>query len=844
MPYHYAIFRNKSSLFMKHFFYIITTILLTSQTAFAQGLRFYGAEQPIDERTSYNVFDNRQPVFSGCFDIEFDISFFPDREIGYIIRIKNETSNTVYNLFYDAQGPEIKFRFNEEGKSILINARIDKHQTEDRQWDRMKISFDLVGDSIKLDFNGHVFAAHCADLPDRYSPVIVFGRSEHIIDVPSFAIKDLSVGNDEKRFSFRFRENEGSRVHEANGRLLGRVDNPVWMINDAYHWRFVTSLKAATVAGANYNRNKKEIYYFTRDSLTIYNVRSGDVRTQPFSERCPVELFLGMNFIDSQDNRLYAYEVYDPEPSGKPMVAALDLDNYRWSVESNQTLPTQLHHHSAYFDPDTRRYTIFGGFGNMYFSNGFYSFDLDTKQWEQLESLTGDVIFPRYFSSVGYRKENNSVYIFGGMGNQSGEQVVGRNYLYDLYQVDLTTGKVAKLWEIPWDNHKMVPVRSMLMPDGEYFYTLCYPEHFSDSFLQLYRFSLHDGSFEILGDSIPIRSDKIKTNANIYLDDQLNRLYTIVQEFDQEDVASELKIYSLVFPPISKEDLVRSGELSACVKILLGVLLAALAVVVGLIVYRRRRRPGSSGEDKQESVQDLSKEVAKPNSIWLFGDFTAYDRKSRDITYMFSTRLKEAFCLILQYSTEEGISSQLLSSLLWPDKPQDKVKNSRGVTINHLRKVLSEFDGVELIYDKGCFRLVQSPAFFCDYTRCLDIISGSMPDSDKEELVGILSRGKFLKFLEQPLFDSFKEKVEHKLIPVILQEMERSFEQEAYQTTLDLAEAMFNIDPMNDDALAYQTRSLLKLKSNDEALIKYQSFVIKYRKAMGHDYPIPFKKLI
>jgi hypothetical protein len=77
-------------------------------------------------------------------------------------------------------------------------------------------------------------------------------------------------------------------------------------------------------------------------------------------------------------------------------------------------------------------------------------------------------------------------------------------------------------------------------------------------------------------------------------------------------------------------------------------------------------------------------------------------------TYMFSTKLKQVFCVILQYSEDDGIASQRLGDILWPDKPTDKVKNSRGVTMNHLRKVLVELDGIKLIYKRGRFRFVQT----------------------------------------------------------------------------------------------------------------------------------------
>jgi two-component SAPR family response regulator len=135
---------------------------------------------------------------------------------------------------------------------------------------------------------------------------------------------------------------------------------------------------------------------------------------------------------------------------------------------------------------------------------------------------------------------------------------------------------------------------------------------------------------------------------------------------------------------------------------------------------------------------------------------------------MFSAQLKQIFCLILQYSaTEDGIASQRLSAILWPDKPADKVKNSRGVTINHLRKVLSELNGIELIYDKGYFKIAQTGEFYCDYTRCIQIISSHEVEKHRDELAEILSRGKFLQLSDHPLYQSFKEEMEKKLKPVL-----------------------------------------------------------------------------
>lgn len=475
----------------------------------------------------------------------------------------------------------------------------------------------------------------------------------------------------------------------------------------------------------------------------------------------------------------------------------------------------------------------------MHYSKNFFAYNLDEKGWSTLEGFTGDFIAPRYFSSVGYLKKTNSIYIFGGMGNESGEQIVGRKYYYDLYKVDLDTKHITKLWEIEWEKDNVVPVRGMVILDDSCFYTLCYPEHFSESLLQLYRFSLKDGSYEILGDSIPIYSDKITTNANLYYDSGLNNLYAIVQEFE-DDISSDLKVYSLAFPPVTMQQLASYGKRESN-NVFLILLFSSLAIAGAFFVFKKLKPKHSRQQKDIPDIPIAGNKVAattRANAIYLFGDFMVRDSANRDITPMFSTQLKQIFCLITQYSTtEDGISSQRLGKILWPDKPADKVKNSRGVTINHLRKTLSELDGIELIYDKGYFKIVQADEFYCDYTRCLQIISANQVEEYRDEFLEILTRGKFLQFSDDPLFDSFKEEMEKKLEPVLLLEIEKSFVAELYPTTIALAEAIFNIDPLNDAALAFQIKAMQRLKMNDEARIKYQAFVIEYKKIMGTDYP-------
>ena len=813
--------------------------------AAAQGLRFAGLERPIDERTSYNVFSGSVPSFRDSLDISFDMKTYPESRIGYIFRIKERSEGKVYNLFYDAQGDRLVFKLNREGYSTLVDAEVPFPQSE---WFGLRVMFDMERDSVLFSVDDSVFVAAADDLPDRFCPEIDFGRSEYVVDVPSFAIRNLAIGGVAKRFFFPLGEREGGRVYDDRGRRRGEVSNPEWLMNEYFQWRHIATMKMDSVACAGYIPKFRSVYYFDRSSVSFCDIRTGAVTSVPFSNHCPVRLTLGTSFQDPVHSRIYAYEVWyeDGRMRDSSSVAVLDLGRMRWRSHSREQLGMQMHHHGAFFDANKGRYTIFGGFGNMHYNGSFYSYDLDSRHWYAYPAVADSVICPRYFTSLGYEKETGSIYLYGGMGNISGEQAVGRRYLYEFFRVDAETGDTERLWKSRPAERNTVPVRSLILSGDGYFYTLCYPESYTDSHLQLYRFSVKDGTAEPVADRIPIHSDKITTNANIYYDREEEKMIATVQEFD-DDISSTLDIYTLPLLPVSDEAsaayfaaLGREPRTGRSLLILAGVAVMLVATG-GATVYmvrrgRRRRLPASARWP-----------VAEPhtrNALYLFGPFEVRDSDGRDMTAAFTGQQIQLLCLILYYTMSgNGISSRRLSSYLWPDKSEEKVKNSRNVAINHLRKSLSGLESAGIVHENGCYRFDYGNGLWCDYIRFERIMSSDNPSGDVDELLAILARGKFLAFADDPLFDGFKESVERRIEPFLSSEIENRFLAKDYGKVAEIAEMLFRIDPVNEIAIAMLVKALVKQRHHEDARIRYRSFCEVWRSAYETDYHITFDTL-
>jgi hypothetical protein len=226
-----------------------------------------------------------------------------------------------------------------------------------------------------------------------------------------------------------------------------------------------------------------------------------------------MKMYLGTNFFYPDSRSVYIYEV--DNHADVCTICALNVLTGEVEKVDDKFLPSQRHHHSSYLDTIRNKFYIFGGFGSRKYTNTLEVYDLDQKSWNTIK-LKGDFVAPRFFSSMGALNANELL-LFGGTGNSSGDQSIGKIYYYDLYKINLKDSTVQKVRDFSYDGAQIVPVRNLLLSDdGASFYTLCYPMQEASSHLQLYKFSLQNDSYEVLGNSIPMESKAILSNANLY----------------------------------------------------------------------------------------------------------------------------------------------------------------------------------------------------------------------------------------------------------------------------------------------------------------------------------------
>ncbi len=236
------------------------------------------------------------------------------------------------------------------------------------------------------------------------------------------------------------------------------------------------------------------------------------------------------------------------------------------------------------------------------------------------------------------------------------------------------------------------------------------------------------------------------------------------------------------------------------------------------------------------------------NSIQLFGEFKATDKDGNQITELFTPKVKELFLFVLisTLKTNIGASIQEINDTLWFGIPADKVANNRSVTLNKLRKILLQFDGIEIVSNGGYLQAKMKNPFYCDFAsafRLCQIPEGLI----KPQLISffeMVKRGRFLKGTHRTWLDEIRGYTGNQVIDILLN-LATIYQKEMNLSGIEkIAQRILDYDDLNEEAIYLQVWALQKANNSNLAKFSYNSFTKKYEINMGEPYPMNYQQFI
>lgn len=238
--------------------------------------------------------------------------------------------------------------------------------------------------------------------------------------------------------------------------------------------------------------------------------------------------------------------------------------------------------------------------------------------------------------------------------------------------------------------------------------------------------------------------------------------------------------------------------------------------------------------------------VIAKNQIQLFGEFKAIDNQGNDITELFTPKVRELFLFTLIYTLKSGIGAGIrdINDNLWEGIPSAKVANNRSVTLNKLRKILLQFDGIEIVSTGGYLQAKFKKPFFCDYISAYKICQ--IPEGlSRQQLItffGLVKRGRFLKGINWPWLDDTRGFTGNQVIDNLLN-LATVYQKEMNLTEIEkIAQRILDYDDLNEEAIYLQVWALQKTNNTNLAKFNFNSFTKKYESNLGEPYPMTFSQ--
>ena len=282
-------------------------------------------------------------------------------------------------------------------------------------------------------------------------------------------------------------------------------------------------------------------------------------------------------------------------------------------------------------------------------------------------------------------------------------------------------------------------------------------------------------------------------------------------------------------------------------KVIIGLIIVIAFTLFYLKFPFRKREKQASAADKIRTIGDTTIPKPESNYIQLFGDFKVLDKNGNDISSQFTPKLKQLFLIILLYSqrNKNGISTKELTDILWMGHSSQSAKNSRGVTIRKLRLIIEALDTVQINFHIDRWSMAFSGNVYCDYVECVKLLKQEkVHDMDFNlNFYRIIQEGELFKGESYDWLDDFKGYIGNNIVDILLKFINELTLEHDSELILKLADRILETDPVNDQALAYKLKVLVKQNNYNLARFTFDRFCQLYEELYGEKFAVKFEEL-
>ncbi|MCW3116857.1 MAG: galactose oxidase, partial [Chitinophagaceae bacterium] len=801
--------------------YILASAVFCKADAQAYGLIFSSHEVVPEKRTSLDLTGSNPICFSGALDLSFELSFVPNYSVyfGYIFRLVNAQGQNI-DLIYDQKKAAFRVVFGETFTDIsfAINDNILTGE-----WNKIRFIID-ENKGITCYINNLTWKSKKLDLKSTCFKLLFGAVNEHKFitrDVPPMKLKNIKVhtgGKDQHYWPLD--ESAGDLAEDHISHVRAKIGNPAWIKPQHANWEHVASISIKGRPSLAFNPDEENLYLVGTDSLYTFSGKNVKLSGLPLSVPHSNMIAGNQSVFNPYNKGLYNFFI------DQKAVAEYDFTKKRWNRNFEATPVTEFWQANKFFSRDSSLFII-GGYGQLKYKNTVQKYSLVTRKWDTLNPQ-GDFLAPRYLAGLGTTGSGEIAYILGGYGSKEGDQLLSPNYFYDLLQYDTRQNRFKKIYSLPEPDQQFVFANSLVIDsNANSYYALIFPNDRFNNNLQLIKGSLSRPEYSLLGKPFPYSFNDVRSFADLYYC-KVNKLLLAATMYTSKDDITEVKIYSIHFPP---NEIIASGLPGTANEgksfftqpytlLISGLVLLAILYTLAKKYGRRKRtqlpavealqpnidpglpKPVYTGNTTESAtglvMQEASMETpdspaieadtnpgvedtaltTEKSRIILFGDFEVITADRHNITRQFTPLLKEMFLLILIDSLryKKGVSSEKLNDILWNNKNIKDAKNNRSVNLVKLKNILDKLGGCTISRETGAWKfeydLSRVHIDLLDYLTIFTPHEAVPASMEADKLASILKGGTFLRETHYEWLDGIKAEISNFVIDLLLKHSE------------------------------------------------------------------------
>jgi two-component SAPR family response regulator len=832
----------------------LTILILFCSTNFSQedfyGIKIHSKDKNVSERSSIALNEGKPIELKDKFSVSFDISFWSLKYFGPVFRASKDNKEFLRLIFNHFQDKDFYLlQLFPAGISEPLVIKLDKKSFALNKWINIKIELDTKKDFIALYLNNQLVEQRPFIIPDTINLSMYFGlidpKNPMDYDVPAFCLKNILIEeNKNRRYWWPLNPLDKDFLYDKFSNSKIELINTDLLINDHFHWYKKIQIEVNNYPLFTYDSVNSRIFIDDKQRLITLDLISLNISELRYKNSRPGKLH--DLIYDNLRNRFYSLFV------AKGQVSTFDFLSGKWTeIDTSTEIEGHYYGSVKFLNPFDSTIYLFGGYGWYTSKKNLFKYDFNKDKWEEVK-LTKNIGY-RFNTSTSIGFDNQNYLFWGGIGNYTGKQEEGFFPFYDLYSFDLVNKKFTKIYE--FKNTELLKIYSHLFPnfylnrsDSVFYFMKGYNDE-KKFYFQLFKADLKNSEITKVGEQISINSIKSFQNVYFCFDQKTNEFI-----FIQYDDSSKVNVWGLKYPPVQESIFAAIKPSNDSNKIPFIILISIVTtLIIGFVFsYLKKNRNKKVGlsYNYDSSVQ----KPVKKNYIKTFGGLCIFNDEGKDVFGELSPKLKEVFTLIFIRSFSnhnKGITSDELSSILWPDASPENAKSNRGVAINKLRKAISDVKGIHIDFSNKLWMIKTDNLSDCDFQEYSALRNQILNENKNgfmylNQLLNLVSDGEFLEGLSYEWLDSYKLAVNNEVI-ILLKKFLSDLEKDNGNNSnlkLKICDTILKFDRVEEETFKMKIRLHYETGNHELAKTTYKLFVAEYQRLYDEKYPFSIQEIL